>query len=97
MDQHFTAPETRRELLIRLEGALTSDGELQELVEFLRDDLAFDPDNQSIVGCVLGGEEFACWRDLMTGVHWDTPWPIDYDPDKVRALSRKLLTEMRAT
>jgi hypothetical protein len=94
MDQPLTAPETRRELLIRLRETLTSDDELNELVEFLRDDLAFNPDDRSIVGMVLRHHEFDGWRDLMIGVRWDTPWPIDYDKDEVRELSRKLMTEM---
>jgi hypothetical protein len=94
MDQSLTAPETRGELLVRLRETLTSDDDLDALVEFLRDDLAFDPDNQGIVGMVLRQHEFDSWQNLMAGVQWDTPWPIDYDKDEVRSLSRKLLTEM---
>jgi hypothetical protein len=94
MDQPFTAPQTRRELLARLRETLTSNHDLDALVGFLRDDLAFDPGNRSIVGMVLHEHEFDRWRDLMIGVRWDSPRPIDYDKDEVRSLSHKLLNEM---
>jgi hypothetical protein len=37
------------------------------------------------------------WQNLMTGVQWEAASPIDYNADDVRALSRKLLTEMERT
>jgi len=67
MDQQFTAPGTRQELFISLAEALASDDDLEALVGFLRDDLAFDPDNPSIIGSVLRQHEFGAWQDLMTG------------------------------
>ena len=73
---------------------MTSDADLDALVVFLRDDLAFGADNLSIIGPVLREKEFDAWRGLMTGVRWDDPWPIDYDTDEVRLLSRQLLMEM---
>jgi len=97
MDQHLSALPTRQELLVRLGEALTSDGDLAALIQFLRDDLAYAPTNRSIIGSVLRGSEFDAWRHLMTGVEWDADWPIHYDADRVRALSRKLLEEMEAT
>jgi hypothetical protein len=97
MDQPFSAPSTRQELSVRLAEALTSDDDLEALVAFLRDDLAYDPDNRSIIGPVLREDEFDAWQDLMNGVHWNAGWPIDYDPNEVRELSRKLFTEMQQT
>jgi hypothetical protein len=97
MNQQVTAPSARQELLIRLAEGLVSDDDLGALVGFLRDDLAYAPDNLSIIGAVLREDEFDAWRELMNGVRWDAPWPIDYDTNKVRALSRKLLNEMEHT
>jgi len=97
MDQQFTASETRRELSVRLTEVLSTDDSVAELVSFLRDDLAYAPDSRSIIGPVLREHEFRPWQDLMEGVQWDAPWPIEYDAEYVRALSRKLLTEMDRT
>lgn len=94
MERLFTAPFARQELRDRLAESVTGDADLGALVVFLRDDLAFGADNRSIIGPVLRKEEFDAWRGLMTGVRWNDPWPIDYNTDEVRALSRKLLTEM---
>ena len=91
------APGARQELLIRLEEALTSDEDLNALVGFLRDDLAYDADNRSIVGSVLREEEFDAWKDLMIGAQWEVDWLIEYDIGEVRALSCKLLSEMKKT
>ena len=94
MSDTFRASGTRRELHARLAEALTSDDDLEALVEFLRDDLAYAPTNHSIIGSVLRVSEFETWQELMTGVRWDVAWPINYDTDEVREISSKLLTEM---
>ncbi len=94
MSETFTASGTRRELHVRLAEALSNDEDLEALVAFLRDDLAFGADNRSIIGPVLRDEEFDAWRALMNGVQWDVEWPIEYDIGVVRELSRKLLTKM---
>lgn len=97
MEQNFTAAGMRQELRTRLVEALASDRDLSALVHFLRDDLAFHPDNRSIIGSVLREGEFDAWRHLMTGVRWDDPWPVDYDTNEVRAHCRMLLIELERT
>ena len=87
----------RRELHVRLTEAATNDDGLSDLVGFLRDDLAFAPGNRSIIGFVLREQEFAAWRHLMNGVRSQMQWPVQYDPDEVRALARNLKVEMERT
>lgn len=96
MANTLTAIETRQELLLRLSGAMTDEGELTGLWEFLRDDLAYYPDNRSIVGSVLREREFEAWRELMLEVQQPTVDSRNYDAGKLHALAGNLLAEMRA-
>ncbi len=94
MSDTFTAPETRRELHVRLAEAMTNDDDLVALVEFLRDDLAYGPTNDSIIGSVLRQREFEPWRNLMSEVSWDASERPTHANEQVRELSRRLLREM---
>jgi hypothetical protein len=91
MEANFTALETRQELLDRLVEAISDDAALKELVAYLRDDLAYAPSNRSIVGPVLRDREFEAWQGLMLEAHGQ------FDRERARDLSGKLLGQMRAT
>jgi hypothetical protein len=95
MSETFTAPETRRELLVRLAEAMTNDDDLAALVDFLRDDLAYAPTNDSIIGSVLRQCEFEPWRNLMSEVRCDPSEPPTDANEHVRELSRRLLRKMK--
>jgi hypothetical protein len=94
MSETFTALETRRELQVRLAEAMTNDDDLAALVDFLRDDLAYAPTNDNIIGSVLRQREFKTWRNLMSKIRWDASEPPTDAKAQVRELSRRLLREM---
>lgn len=95
MAETFKAIETRRELLLWLSGAMADDEELTGLWAFLRDDLAYDPTNRSIIGAVLREREFDSWRDLMLEIQEPTASSRNYNAGRVREFAGKLLAEMR--
>lgn len=97
MEDAFTAPETRGELLSWLTGAMTDDAELTGLWAFLRDDLAYDPIDRDIVGAVVRDSELQALKDLMLEIQRPTASSRNFDAERVRALARLLLAQMQAS
>lgn len=90
----FTALETRRELEVRLSDAMTDYAELLDLIDFLIDDLAYDPDNRAIVGAVLRDAEHQPWSKLMLAAK-ELSFEKDHERERIRQLASELLSAMR--
>jgi len=72
---------------------MTDYAELLDLIDFLIDDLAYDPGNRAIVGAVLRDAEHQPWSKLMLAA--ELSFENDHERERIRQLASELLTAMR--